>query len=800
MQQEYAAPIDTPMDESVDDFDPFYNENGNYEPHISSTSNQSRSRDVVVDNPLYIAHPSSFPDSPLFGGLLDDDAHESHSQDPMLTYHHDDQRKPNVSINHVDTMNLQKTEGATRSLPPFDSLRNDYIAFQRGQAIRDLQQAQQRAEAYAPQSIEQVNTQGDRHDTQESYGYKNGTHTGVPQFMLPSLSDQYEAILHPPSNSSLDPGYGFPKASQGPSYQTHPYTPGTGYITTSGEYYLPQGPPEPEFDSLFPQASARVEPEVQHAQYTNDRHNLDGPMPQTTTPIDLTDNPPTPCQLQQENCGYGNSLNKQQPSCGTFSPPQGSYGVSAFSAHLNNAFTGEDYSHQSPKQEHQVTGPPCPQLEAFPYQFNNHIQQSGQIQDTAPGLGTWNGRHFRPVQHTLDTQSAIKPRPWPSGQYHSDRIQHANVMHGPVFSTYAQAHWNINCHQDAPVSSATRRRLRFANLAQAEAAMADRKVEHNWTPPVDDATLPETDSDRIEWVVELLNAMEDISVCNDKKDSDTFKNRWANPHTQFHNPQAMEKVCWKLLNIAERLHHAGPAVLEVYDSTAMKDVKKSRDLKFGNRMEAICQLLRHSKARCDKLMKGEGLDLAVGCPLQKLSLSIMNHGQNNKRQQYIEEGRVKIKGKDNVGKMKGKKKANNADETSEGSPEGEEDANTAPATNHNDNHKEPDYRGPQQSAGLQTEHHAKKYDNDSQVYHLPQGASSSHRTAVSQHDPSRSSLLTPYSPSNPRPYASSGMYGSPSGPTRPSHGSRFLKRILDEVGAPDSPGVRSKRPRGAAYP
>ncbi|KAF2124383.1 hypothetical protein P153DRAFT_257745, partial [Dothidotthia symphoricarpi CBS 119687] len=188
------------------------------------------------------------------------------------------------------------------------------------------------------------------------------------------------------------------------------------------------------------------------------------------------------------------------------------------------------------------------------------------------------------------------------------------------------------------------RQLAFMNLAQAEAAMADRVIEQRWNPPVYDPTLPQNDSDRVEWVKRLLGAMQDTSICDDKKDSDTFKNRWLNPHIPFHNPQAMEKVCWKLLDIAERLHELGPAALDVYDSTALKEVKKSRDLKFGERLEGVCTLLRLTKARCDKMMKGEGLDMAVGCPLQKISLSKMNHGQNGKRQKYIEKGRPMVEG------------------------------------------------------------------------------------------------------------------------------------------------------------
>ncbi|KAJ4333395.1 hypothetical protein N0V95_009440 [Ascochyta clinopodiicola] len=219
--------------------------------------------------------------------------------------------------------------------------------------------------------------------------------------------------------------------------------------------------------------------------------------------------------------------------------------------------------------------------------------------------------------------------------------------------------------QDAHTPEQSYGRLTFTSLREAEAAMPGRYLEKGWRAPISDETVPDTNEDRAYWVLKVLDAMQDTSTCKDNKDGFSFVKRWR--QAGYYNNQEMEKVCWDIVDIAERLHAKGPSATKIYCHDAHKKMYSSRNLSFEQRIVAICDMLKLSKFLCDNLMKGEGTEALIGAPKQKMSGAKTMVRQNLKRQNWLEEGRRKdarlSKGKTDLPEDKQDVNVNEADVT-----------------------------------------------------------------------------------------------------------------------------------------
>jgi hypothetical protein len=185
--------------------------------------------------------------------------------------------------------------------------------------------------------------------------------------------------------------------------------------------------------------------------------------------------------------------------------------------------------------------------------------------------------------------------------------------------------------------------LTYSSLAHARAVIAQRNVEHDWQPDREDQTIPRTNQQREAYVLQLLNAMNDTSEARDSKGKNTpFNNRWvlrSHNKNHFYKMDEIEAVCWDILDLAERLHAHGPIALSIYDPAALGEVRKSKSLTFDKRIGFVCQAMRMSKARCDSLMKGDGLATLVGSPSLKVRGTHLQKNQNARRAETIEKGR-----------------------------------------------------------------------------------------------------------------------------------------------------------------
>ena len=179
--------------------------------------------------------------------------------------------------------------------------------------------------------------------------------------------------------------------------------------------------------------------------------------------------------------------------------------------------------------------------------------------------------------------------------------------------------------------------LSFSSLHDAEIAMTSRQMEYDWELPTLDDSIPTTKTERSRYVLNLLAAFQDTSSCKENKNGSSFLKRWL--PADYYNVQDIEKVCWHIVSVAERLHSEGPSALNIYCAEAQRKVHASRLLYFNERIEAICDCLKFSKSICDNLMKADGIETLVGSPKLRMSGARTMLHQNAKRQQWMTQGR-----------------------------------------------------------------------------------------------------------------------------------------------------------------
>jgi len=192
--------------------------------------------------------------------------------------------------------------------------------------------------------------------------------------------------------------------------------------------------------------------------------------------------------------------------------------------------------------------------------------------------------------------------------------------------------------------------LHFATRVEAQKAFAQRKVAWAWQAPQIDSTLPLNQADREKYVLELLVAFKDISVCQDASSAVSYEERWANLANgqSTYTPEQIEIVCWKLLETTMKLHQYGPASLRIFDTGKLETIHKSRKLNFAARIHLVCDLLRLSKSRCETLVGFDDMEMTVGAPAQMIAMAKTNKKQNKKRQDLLTIGRAALNAKDDA--------------------------------------------------------------------------------------------------------------------------------------------------------
>jgi hypothetical protein len=109
----------------------------------------------------------------------------------------------------------------------------------------------------------------------------------------------------------------------------------------------------------------------------------------------------------------------------------------------------------------------------------------------------------------------------------------------------------------------------------------------------------------------------------------------------YHYPETdMERVCWDIVDLAERLHLYGLGHFPIYDKATYDNLKKDSQLTFQQRMELRITSSCFYKSKYDAVLKGEGVELLVADPCVKLDLACGNHKRNVRRGEQERLGRT----------------------------------------------------------------------------------------------------------------------------------------------------------------
>ncbi|CAG5166251.1 uncharacterized protein ALTATR162_LOCUS6899 [Alternaria atra] len=166
-----------------------------------------------------------------------------------------------------------------------------------------------------------------------------------------------------------------------------------------------------------------------------------------------------------------------------------------------------------------------------------------------------------------------------------------------------------------------------------------------------------------------------FAECIDRATVANFDSHWEtlspNPPTSPITPAQITTICWKLLSIAIDLHTRGPICLNVYDRAKLKNVYKFRGLKFSERIDKVCELMRMSKARCGSLLKLDGLEMVVATASLLCTQTKSNYKQNRTRQHNLVEGNLIVKKKRKVEKFDENESGDEEEEEERGDVESE---------------------------------------------------------------------------------------------------------------------------------
>ncbi|KAF2996304.1 hypothetical protein E8E13_005649 [Curvularia kusanoi] len=184
---------------------------------------------------------------------------------------------------------------------------------------------------------------------------------------------------------------------------------------------------------------------------------------------------------------------------------------------------------------------------------------------------------------------------------------------------------------------------RLVERFSTEQARANFLATHDlsWMPPDNDVTFPTTLDDQRRAVESLLFAMTSVSFAEDNENNNSSRTRWypRAPGDPYYSKEKMVIRCWELVRIAMRLHRNGPSSLGCFDHEYAKLFRATSRWSFQTRIDRMAHLLATRKNRCDLVMKGESLDLLVGCPDKLVKNASSNTKNNRQKAELIQAGK-----------------------------------------------------------------------------------------------------------------------------------------------------------------
>lgn len=156
-----------------------------------------------------------------------------------------------------------------------------------------------------------------------------------------------------------------------------------------------------------------------------------------------------------------------------------------------------------------------------------------------------------------------------------------------------------------------------------------------------DPTFPRTPAAREYYVAILVDAIRDCRIAQDKVALTTnYWYVWLKPVLEgryAYEELDMERVCRKLVNIAEALHIHGLGATDIYCPETIRKAMAAQPMLFGNRISKLATLMRKTKARCNEFMLGNTLEDTIALIDLKVSDQKSNSANNYMRSLKAEE-------------------------------------------------------------------------------------------------------------------------------------------------------------------
>ncbi|KAJ8113326.1 hypothetical protein OPT61_g4523 [Boeremia exigua] len=150
-----------------------------------------------------------------------------------------------------------------------------------------------------------------------------------------------------------------------------------------------------------------------------------------------------------------------------------------------------------------------------------------------------------------------------------------------------------------------------------------------------DTTLPLTNNAHDVAVAQLLDSMRDVRESQDSISlTNDFKYLWLKPSLDgqyFYNEVDLERVCRKLVSIAEGLHVHGLGATEIFCPRTIKRAQEAQAMSFQDRIDKVALLMRKSKARCNAFLLNNTLEDTIALIDLKVSDQVSNVANNRTR-------------------------------------------------------------------------------------------------------------------------------------------------------------------------
>lgn len=174
------------------------------------------------------------------------------------------------------------------------------------------------------------------------------------------------------------------------------------------------------------------------------------------------------------------------------------------------------------------------------------------------------------------------------------------------------------------------------------APLAQATPSHEtWLAPQNDPSIPFTTTQHKVYIHALLSSFLSTKNLHDRL-TPSMRRRWfpsstAKPHYPLSH---LEALCWRILSSAIEMHTRGSTAITSYSPSLLRNAYKERNWTFKQRMDKVCEVLRGSKARCEKLLGGLHVQGLVGAPGVVGRRVRCNARQNGRRQGILEKGRM----------------------------------------------------------------------------------------------------------------------------------------------------------------